>query len=477
MKKIAILIITAISLFFFYSCLNQTKNDKDDIISLHFDGSKEFQQIDGIGVNANTASWDESLKPALNMLLDSMNATIWRVIVESVEKWEDVNDNNDPFTFNWDYYNKLYETPKFQKVWDMIRYLNQHGITDKLMINFMGAVPLWMGGEVVKPEFEDEYIEMLVSFFYYARNVQHLHIGLISPMNESDIRREGPTVGPKQYVRLLKKMIYRMKDLGLGDIPYVAPDVAGIENGVNDFLPELMTDSVVMSKIAHLGLHSYYGLYTWGGNEKVDINAFIKQSSYPKSDYWVTEWNAWCDSCDNGILGEYNYDFASKCVGYLLDLFKNGATAGLVWEGYDSYYEHHAPSSFSYWGILGYDHSSKTYYPRKHFYAISQVSKFVSPGSSQIAVSGADSSLVVLAFFNKANGRMIITGINTKNQPVTINGELANLPEINSMEFYYTDSEKNLYKDRDIVVNKEIFKKIIPAKCIFTLTGKAENNY
>ena len=142
------------------------KINKEENVTLQIDGLKKMQKIDGIGVNANTRSWNgEELKPALNLLLDSMHLGIWRVIVETVEKWEDVNDNNDPFTFNWDYYNKLYETPKFQKAWDMIGYLNQHGITDKLMINFMGFAPQWMGIKVIKPEYEDEYVEMIVSFF------------------------------------------------------------------------------------------------------------------------------------------------------------------------------------------------------------------------------------------------------------------------------------------------------------------------
>src|SRR5436190_9327606 len=112
---------------------SQVQQDKEkEGVSLKLDGSKKMQQIEGIGVNANTRSWNgKELEPALNLLLDSMHATIWRVIVETVEKWEDENDNDDPFTFNWDYYNKLYETPKFRKAWDMIRYLNQHGITDK----------------------------------------------------------------------------------------------------------------------------------------------------------------------------------------------------------------------------------------------------------------------------------------------------------------------------------------------------------
>src|SRR5262245_30723503 len=172
--------------------LSQPANSLDNG-HVKIDGAKIFQKIDGIGVNANTRSWNgEELKPALNLLIDSMHATIWRVIVETVEKWEDTNDNKDPFNFDWTYYNKLYSSPKFEKVWNMIAYLNQRGITKNLMINFMGPVPGWMGKKTIKPGLEDEYVEMIVSFFYYARNTRHLQFGLVSPTNESDWHNEGP---------------------------------------------------------------------------------------------------------------------------------------------------------------------------------------------------------------------------------------------------------------------------------------------
>src|SRR5690349_19493201 len=302
---------------FLFSNAARGQSDAGRSVNVQIDGGTKFQQIDGIGVNANTRSWNgDELTPALELLLDSANATLWRVIVETVEKWEEQNDNDDAFVFNWDYYNKLYETPKFQKAWDMIAYLNKRGVTDNLIVNFMGVVPQWMGGEVVKPEFEDEYIEMLVSFFHYARNVKHLKIGMIAPMNEPDIRKEGPTVKAVQYARLLKKMILRMEAVGLGDIPYNVPDVAGMGNGLKSYIPEMMKEPVIMKKVKHIALHSYNGYYA-------PVDSTLRNSPYPKSTYWVTEWNAWCKGCDDGILGEYNYNFASKSVGFLLELLKN----------------------------------------------------------------------------------------------------------------------------------------------------------
>jgi formate-dependent nitrite reductase cytochrome c552 subunit len=98
-------------------------------------------------------------------------------------------------------------------------------------------------------------------------------------------------------------------------------------------------------------------------------------------------------------------------------LLKNGASGFMEWEGYDSYYEHHYPSLFSYWGILGYNPSSKIYSPRKHFYAIQQVSKYVKPGSYRIDAEGGD-SLSIVAFHDTVNNKIIITGLNPKNREI-----------------------------------------------------------
>jgi O-glycosyl hydrolase len=450
----------------FICLLSQAVVSQPSVVSVQIDGSKRFQQIDGIGVNANTRSWNgNELKPAINLLHDSMNFTIWRVVVETVEKWEEVNDNEDPFTFNWDYYNTLYETPKFQKAWEMIQYLNDKGVKDFLMINLMGRIPGWMGDSIVKPGYEDEYVEMLVSFLYYAKNTRHLQIGLFGPMNEPDIRKEGPTVGAKQFAVILRKLVDRMQALGLGDIKIVAPDVAGIENGINEYMPAILADPVIMSKLAHMGLHSYGGYYA-------PATKFLRLSAYPTTSLWMTECNAWRNGLDDGLIGVYDYHFASECVYCLLDLLKNGANACMLWEGYDSYYEHHKPSLFSYWGILGFDPRKKTYTPRKHVYAISQISKFITPRSWQMAVSPDTSKeFPVIAFYDIKSHRITLVGENNKDREVTLKVTLANLPAVESLEMIYTNATENLHSNGNIRIADRSFQTTIPANCIFTLTG------
>lgn len=437
-------------------------------ISLNIDGSIHMQRMDGMGVNANTRSWNgDELKPALNLLLDSMNFPIWRVIVETVEKWEEVNDNNDPFTFNRDYYNELYETPKFQKAWDMIQYLNDHGVRDNMMLNLMGRVPAWMGDSIIKPGLEDEYVEMLVSFLFYAKNTRHLHIGLLGPMNEPDIRKEGPTVGAGQYAVILRKLVDRMESLGLGDIKIVAPDVAGMDNGINSYLPDIMADPVIMAHIAHVGLHSYGGYYA-------PASSFLKLSAYPTTSLWMTECNAWRNGLDDGILGVYDYNYAAECVMDIIDLIKKGASACLLWEGYDSYYEHHKPSLFSYWGILGYDPVSKTYTPRKHFYAVSQISKYLNPESWQLGVSDTPKELPMAAFYNPDSKRLTLAGVNNEKSEIALTGSLSNLPLFGDLDMIYTDSVGNFIRTSKVTVKGASFKAIIPQRCIFTITGLSE---
>ncbi|MEP6735033.1 MAG: CehA/McbA family metallohydrolase [Chryseolinea sp.] len=438
--------------------------------TLKIDGRRKFQIINGIGVNANTSSWnDKSLEPAIDLLIDSMNATIWRVVVETVEKWEDVNDNKDPFAFNWNYYNKLYETPKFQKVWGMLKYLNDRGITDNLMINFMGFAPQWMGTKVVEPKYEDEYVEMIVSFFYYAIKTKGLRFGLIAPTNESEHHccKEGPHLNGEQHARILRKLIDRMEGLKIMDnIKLVAPDNANTEIAIKEYIPEMMKDPVIMSHLAHLGVHSYGGYYK-------GFTDYVQQSPHPNTTHWVTEWNAWCQGCDEGILGEYNYSFASKSVNYLLDLLQHGAQAALAFEAYDSYYEHHAPSPFSYWGMLTYSPLTKSYAPRKTFYAIQQVSKFVAAGSRRVFSSNMGDSLTTVAFYDSTTRQLTIVGVNLTGHPLNFNVGLSGLPSLSKMELFITDDSRNVSKQSDIQVVGKAFAAAVPAASIFTFSGIA----
>ena len=116
-------------------------------VTITIDGSAKYQTMDGFGVNINPAWWYNGnytdatvVQPAIDLLVDSLGATIYRAVIEEID-WEEVNDDNDPNHFNWDYYNKVFSNTRFTGVWNTLRYLNRKGITDGLVISFMGAAP------------------------------------------------------------------------------------------------------------------------------------------------------------------------------------------------------------------------------------------------------------------------------------------------------------------------------------------------
>jgi len=439
-----------------------------DPVVITIDGSDRLQRFDGIGVNAHTASWDgDSLKPAIEALVYSMNATVWRVILETEQGWEDQNDNDDPSSFNWDFYNQVYETPKFRKAWEMVAFLNRLGIRDGVMINLMGRLPEWMGKNVVAPGLEEEYIEMIVSMLCYARFHRGLQFKLLGPMNEPDIRNEGPTMDSRQYARILDRLVQRLDEAGLGDLRIVGPDTANMGKLISDYLPAMVEKPAVMDRVAYIGAHSYGG-YTH------DLRSALKSSPYPALPFWMTEWNAWRDGLDDGQLGVYDYPYAAECVRHLLGLLKNGASAALVWEAYDSLYEHHneygrPPSKWSLWGILAYDQRTETYNPRKHFYAISQVSRFIPPGSEQVGLKYSAEGLTAVAFHDPASLKTVIVGENANADPLRLAVRIQGLPSPSRLQLTYTDQADNLKSGQPVALQSGRFDVSIPPKCIFSL--------
>ena len=153
----------------------------------------------------------------------------------------------------------------------------------------------------------------------------------------------------------------------------------------------------------------------------------------------------------------------------------NNASAGLVWEGYDSQYNYYSPLEWSFWGLFGVDNTNavdRTYTARKNFYTLAQISKFVRPGAQRIGVSGSVSSLTpLLAFYHAGLGQITIVGINTSGSAATLSGALASLPTVPNLDLYYTSPTTNLANGGSVAVNNGTFSATIPANCVFTLTG------
>jgi O-glycosyl hydrolase len=421
-------------------------------ISLTINGGQRYQTMDGFGISANSASWDGGeLRPAIDKLIDDGGSTIWRVVMEMAD-WEATNDDADPATFNWTYYNSIYSSPKFEELWATLAYLNQKGVTSQLMLNFMGRGPGWMGGADLPTSMEDEWVETVASVAYYARNNRHIQFGLFAPNNESDWDGiEGIRMASAQHARVMRKLSQKLDAIGLGDLRLVGPDTANIYVGYTQYVPALMAEPVVMAKLDHFTFHDYSG-------DSGDTDRTIKNSAYPGKNFWITE--------------------ASLFTGAFANIGQ-GAAAILVWDGYDSVYNHAilagrgtSPPNDAGNGpaLLAYSTSTHLYTPRKPFYEFAQLFKFVPAGSVRVSTADTSSNVTIFAFHHPVTGRVTIVGRNAGSSSVTFSGSLVNLPVVPAFELYTTTSSVNMQRGTDVAVTNGAFSFVAPGNGVFTLT-------
>ena len=441
------------------------------------DGAQTYQTIDGFGVNANSGSWNNNdLQPVLDALIDQAGMTLFLAMFAGDCSWETSNANPGPSLTNWTYFNSVYSGPSFQQLWGMMAYLNQRGITYGLMPKFTGYTASWMGGRSLTPGYENDYAKMLASALIYARQTQNLQFTVVPPLNEPDITGFDTGVqlsGASQYVTVVDDLGFQLDDNGMSDVLFSGPELASTSTS---WMATMLGDPYLMSKLALFGLHSYAG----NTPDASGVYSFIQQSAYPDTHFWMTEFNVWCQSCLNGVSGDNSWAFARGAATYLLKLLAEGASAGIVFEAYDSqFYAYNAatgqnePVSWSYWGLLAVDDinaTHRTYTPRKGFYTLAQIAKFVRPGAQRINVGGASTPLTVLAFYNTSNGQLTLTGANTTSGALTLSCSLSSLPAIPSLDLYYTSSTTNLCYGGSVGVNNGAFALLVPADCVFTLT-------
>src|ERR1035437_8602084 len=88
------------------------------------DGAKKYQTINGLGVNINPQSWNvnpAAVKEVIDSLITGMGCTSFRLMFDDCD-WEVVNDNNDPNSYNWTFYDSIYSAPRFTCVWNTVQY-------------------------------------------------------------------------------------------------------------------------------------------------------------------------------------------------------------------------------------------------------------------------------------------------------------------------------------------------------------------
>jgi O-glycosyl hydrolase len=445
--------------------------------------NQRFQVIDGFGVNFNGTYFRDAQKPMVDMLIDDLGATIFRLDPYGQTDWEVTNDNDDSRVMSWVYYNDRYSIPAFEASWAAARYFNSRGIRPFMTLS--GTVPGWMLDDKAPPPkhgvcndkanphhprtarpahlnstMYEEFAETVVSMAVYARTKARIDFEYFSPLNEPDCYPvEGPRVDPDEAPRLLDAVARRMREEGLGDVKLVVIDQS---NETNDYFGPILEDSKLMKGISVFSVHSY-------GNRAIAPQVEnIRKSKYPDRRVWLTEY---------GDLNHLDFSPENEWKGFCITASKRalralnqGASAALFWDAYDNYHEHDA--RLTYYGLV--HNSDHVYRPKKRYYAARQLYRFVRPGSQRIAAGSDAPGLMVSAYRDATANSIVLVGVKEggHNRIQVALSDGGRLPA--AWEVYLTTPTLDCQRVDTVAVHEGVAEIEMPDEAIFTLVGQSK---
>ena len=379
------------------------------LITVHVDATRTFQTIDGFGVNINSRYWDKHLLPAMDLLLNDLGATLYRVDIWGKSNWLDPDGSiGRTAALSPEHQSKILDGPVFRRGWGMMRWLNERGIRPYLTAS--GIVPPWMLGPDGKTLADFEaFADMMSTMLDWAKRKERLDFTLFGPLNETDYGDpEGPTAGPADYVKACEALDAALTARGLDDIKLVVAEQGAFND---EYLAPLVASPALHERLAVFALHDYRdipeSLYR-------EVTQVAKQSAHADKPIWMTEFG------DLEQSGEREWYVAWVMASRLFDQLEAGFNAALAWDAYDNYHDHN-----EYWTIYGLLRTGLyVYTPKKRYYAMKQVFRFVRPGFQRIAVTCDDPNLRLLAFTNADRDRVVVAGINAGAIPARLSVSL-----------------------------------------------------
>ncbi len=432
----------------------------------HVDASRTFQTIDGFGVNINSRYWDKWLLPAMDLLVNDLGATLYRVDIWGKSNWLDPDGSiGRAAALDPTHQAEILDGDIFRRGWGMMRWLNEHGIQPYLTAS--GIVPSWMLGADGKTLADfDGFADMMTTMLDWAKRKEGLDFTLFGPLNETDIGDpEGPTVGAEDYTRVCEVLDAKLRERELDDIRLVVAEQAHFNA---NYLKPLVASLPLKDRIAVFGLHDYFDIPEALYREVTDV---VKNSRHAGKSIWMTEFG------DLEQSGEREWYIAWIMTSRLFDQLAAGFNGALVWDAYDNYHDHN-----EYWTIYGLLRTGLyTHTPRKRYHAMKQIFRFVRPGFCRVAIENDTPDLRLLAFADADGKQFTVVGINQGQMPLRVIVDLSGLDETVSQEavnYYRTSETENcaLVERMPVTIQHWPHRGIdvfAPPGSIFTLTNVA----
>jgi O-glycosyl hydrolase len=435
-------------------------------VNVTVDGATQYQPITGFGVNINSKYWGSpSFERVMELLLDDLGATLFRVDVWGKSNWIDPTGEQDAGVLNDETYRAVYGDEVFQKGWAMMRYLNERGVEPYLTAS--GDVPAWMLGKDGKTLADyDRFCEMLASMVEWAKRKEGLRFTYFGPLNETDEGSpEGPSVPSGEFVKVMEMLDGKLAERGLDDVRLVVPEQASFDT---DYVRELVASERLPGRIGAFGMHTYRDLSTETYAGLVNVVASSRCAGTP---IWLSEYG------DLDQTGEKEWYVAWVSTARLLGALEGGFNGAMAWDAFDNYHDHDEA-----WTIYGLIRTGlRVYTPKKRYYAAKQVYRTVRPGFVRVGADCTSEAVRLLAFADLERTQVTLVGMNTSPTDVYLHATLEGFdPGVTSgrVAYYRTTEAENCARAAEVDVTTANYPSQgidvhVPAQSIFTLTNVA----
>jgi hypothetical protein len=378
---------TIFSIFILISCSKDSgkaidilPEDPDlPVTQILIDVNNHRQLMDGIGAAcytfpfANDIGWNWS---KVKFVFDELDIHYIR-IAPWFNFWEDSNDNQDPYSINWQAFDRSGITASHDL--GLAQYAVSKGIEVDLGIWSVGE---WMlkskDPNIVDPAKYPELGESIATYIKYMQD-HGVEIKVVEVQNEPNINAGNQYESPENLLDATAQVVDQLNRNGLQRVMLHTPNLATPDDTRNWGSPILNNDSL-QSRIAAISYH------TWWVDQFTSYDDIRKLGEEFNKPVWATEMG-YCALAD-GCFGDTH--------------FLKPETWGTAWDYAMSYYraiDWSRAGRLYHWTILGHDAVVSPDGNRlASFWILKHYANFIPAGSFYLQGDPGDNNLLCMPF-------------------------------------------------------------------------------
>jgi O-glycosyl hydrolase len=239
------------------------------VVTISIDPAVTYQTLDGIGANsyafpfANDIGWDWE---AVKFVFDELDIAYIR-LAPWLGWWETANDNDDPYTINWDGFGTVYDIINNHDV-PFAQYLHARGIELSVGVWDFGGVSEWCETcedwlasgrpRQIPPELYPELGESIAAYILNMQN-HGVPIRVAEVQNEPDIEAGIRYPNPDALRDAGRVVLSQFDHFGLEQVTLHAPNLHSPRNNV-PWIETWLEDAMLRERTVAVSYHTWWSV-------------------------------------------------------------------------------------------------------------------------------------------------------------------------------------------------------------------------